>query len=90
MLLVKTSAQVEFLLYSLKYTTRGIGLYVKSDKTKFMWLNQDGAISSLNGKPFKSVNQFIHIGSNILSTETDVNLSICKALAAIDKLMTKW
>ena len=43
---------------------------------------QDSTISSLNGKPLKLLNGFIWIGSNISSTETDVNTHICKAQIA--------
>ena len=41
-----------------------------------MSFNQDGAIFSLNDKTQKLVDQFIYIGSNILSTENDVNVCI--------------
>ena len=43
-----------------------------------MLFNQDGAIL-LNGKPLKLVDQFIYLGSNILSTENNVNICIDKA-----------
>ena len=49
--------------------------------------NQDGAISSLNGKTLKLVGQFVYLGSNISSTETNVNIHISKAWTAIDKLL---
>ena len=45
-------AQAKFLLGSLEQAVRGIGLYVNSDKTEFMYFNQDGAIS-FNRKPLK-------------------------------------
>ena len=35
--------------------------------------NQDGAISSLDGKSLKLVDQFIYFGSNISSTESNDN-----------------
>ena len=70
LLLANTPAQVE---------TRGIDLYVNSHKTKFICFNQDGAISSLNGKPPKLVDHFIDLGSNISFTENEVNISIGKA-----------
>ena len=40
--------------------------------------NQNDAISSLNKKPLKLVDQFIYFGSNISSTESDVNRHISK------------
>ena len=35
----------------------------------------------------KLVEQLIYIGSNILSTERDVNICICKACRTIDSLI---
>ena len=55
-----------------------ISVSVNSDKTEFMCFNQDGAISSLNCKPLKLVDPFIFHGSNISSTENDVNIGIGK------------
>ena len=66
------------LLRSLEQAARCIGFYVKSDKTEFMCFKQYGAIFSLNSKPLKLVNQFIYLGSNISSIESDVNISIEK------------
>ena len=56
----------------------GLGLYMDLDKTEFMCFNQDGAISSSNEKPLKSTDQFIYLGSNISSTESDVNIHVSK------------
>ena len=60
--------------------------YVNSDEINFMCFNQGGAISSLNGKPLKLVDQYV--GSYISSPESDVNTRIGKILSAIDRLMT--
>ena len=77
--LANTPAQVECLLHSLKQAARGIGLYVKSDKTDFMCFKQDGAIATLNDKLLTSINHFKYLGSYILSTESDINIRIGKA-----------
>ena len=45
-LLANTPAQAKSLLNNLEQAARGIGLYVKLDKTEFMYLKQDGAIFS--------------------------------------------
>ena len=50
----------------------------EADKTKFMYFKQDGAISTLNGKSLKLVHLFINLGSNISSTESNVNICILK------------
>ena len=44
-------AQTEPLLHRLAQAAKTIGLYVNSDKTELICFNQDGSISSLNGKP---------------------------------------
>ena len=70
--------------------TPDVGLYVNSDKTEFILFNQDGFSSSLNDKPLKLVYQFIYLGSNFLSTETDVSMHKGKALITFDRLTTIW
>ena len=61
-----------------------------SYKTDFMGFNQDGAISSLNGKRLKLEDRFIYLGGNISSTESDINTCIRKAWTAIETVITKW
>ena len=51
-----------------------------------MYFNQDGSISSLNGKPLILVNQFTSLVSSILSTANDVNICISKPWTAINRL----
>ena len=82
-----TPAQAEFLQQRLKQAVRG---YVYSDKTKFICFKQDGTISSLNSKPLKSVDQVIYLGSNILSTKSNINICIDKDWIAIDWGSTIW
>ena len=53
-----------------------------------MCFNQDGVISSLNGKLLKLVDKLIYLSSNISSTEIDVNID--KSWTAIDRLLTMW
>ena len=77
-LLANTPTHAKSLLHSMEQAASGIGLYVNSDKTDFMGFYQ-GVISSLKYKPLKLVDQFIYIGSNISSTENDVNIHIGKA-----------
>ena len=47
-------------------------------------LYQDGAISSLNDKLLKLVDQFIYFSSSISSTENNVNVHM------VNSLMTIW
>ena len=44
----------------------------------------------LNGKPLKLVDHFIYLGSNISSTENDVNIYLGKAWIDLDRLLTIW
>ena len=60
-LLGNTPVQAKSLLHFLEQVARGIGLYMNPDKTELTCFNQDGAISSLNHKPLKSVNQFTYL-----------------------------
>ena len=74
MFLANTHAQAESLLHRLEQAAKSIGLYVNADKTEFMHFNQDNSTSLLNnGNLLKLVEQFIHIDSNISSTEKNVN-----------------
>ena len=68
-----TPAQAEFRLYSHEQTVGGIVLYVNAN---FIHFKQEGIISPLSGKPIQLVNQFLYLDSNILSTESDVNICI--------------
>ena len=55
-----------------------------------MWFKQDVAISSLNDKPVKIIDQFTYLGSKILLTGNDVYICIGKLWIAIDDLLTIW
>ena len=63
-LLTNILAQAESLLH---------GLYMNISKTEYICFKQRGAISLLSGKPLNLVNKFIYLGSNISSTESNVN-----------------
>ena len=64
-----------------------VSMQPKIKQTSYI-INQDGAISSLSGGSIKLVDQFIYLGSNISSTESDVNIRLGKAWSAIDWLTT--
>ena len=51
---------------------------------------QDAAISTFNGKPLKLEDQFTYLGSNILSTESDVSIRIRKACTATGGSSVIW
>ena len=74
------------MFHSLEQAARGIGLHVNSYKTQFMKFNQDSAISSLNGKLLKVVNEFVYLSSNISSTESNINICLGNVWTAIDRM----
>ena len=55
-----------------------------------MCFNQAGDISTLEGTSLKLVDKFTYLGSNVSSTEKDIDMQLTKAWAAIDKLSIIW
>ena len=72
-LLANISYQVKSLLHRLEQPARSISFNVNSDKTELVCFNQDGAMTLLNGKTMKLVDQLTYFGSNISSTESSIN-----------------
>ena len=60
-LLANTPNQAETLLHSLERTATGIGLHVNARKTKYMYYNQTGDISTLDGSSLKLVDKFTYL-----------------------------
>ena len=89
-LLLNAPAQTESLLYNLQQVARGISLYVKTKKTKFMCFKQKGAISTLSGKTLILEKQFTYLGRSISSTESNVNIRLAKVWTAILRLTILW
>ena len=54
-LLANTPAQAKTLLHSLEWAAAGIGLHVNAHKMEYMFFNQTGDISTLNGNPLELV-----------------------------------
>ena len=57
-LLANAPALAETLLHSLERVTAGIGLHVNAHKTEYMFFNQTGDISILNGSSMKLIDKF--------------------------------
>ena len=55
-----------------------------------MCYNQTGDISTLDGTPLKLVDKFTYLGSNVSSTEKDIDTRLRKAWLAIDRLSILW
>ena len=81
-ILENAPAQAETLLHSLERAAAGIGLHVNVYKT--------GDISTLGGCSRKLVDKFTYRGSNVSSTEKDINTQLAKAWTANYKKSIIW
>ena len=59
-----TPTQFEFLWHSLEQVPGGIGLHMNTSKMEYMYFNQEGATSTLNGHPLKLVHKFTYSSSS--------------------------
>ena len=84
-LLANAPDQAETLLHSLESASAGISLHVNADKTEYICFTQRGDISALNSSSLKLVDKFTDLGSNVSSTETDINTRLAKAWTAIER-----
>ena len=55
-----------------------------------MCYNQTGDISTLDGTPLKLVDKFTYLGSNVSSTEKEIDSWLTKAWTAINRLLIIW
>ena len=65
-------------------------LFLNWHNTEFMCFSQDGAISSLNCKSLKLIDQLIYFDSNISIIESNVTMGIGKMWTGIERLMAIW
>ena len=80
-LLTNTPARAETVLHSLERDVAGVGLHVNAHKTGYMYFNQTGDISTLNGCSLKLVYKFTYLGSSVSSTENNINTRLAKEWA---------
>ena len=81
---------MESLQHCKEQATRGISISVNSNEIELMYFKQEGAICTLSVKPLKIVDQFTYQGSNISSTESDINICLMKARNTVDRLVIIW
>ena len=72
-LLTNALAQAETLLHSLERSAAGTDLHFNAHMMEYMFFDQTGNISTLNGSSLKLVDKFTYLGSNVSSTKTDIN-----------------
>ena len=89
-ILANTPNQAETLLHSSEQATAGIGLHVNAHKTEYMCYNQTGDITTLDVTPLKLVDMFTYLGSNVSSTQNDIDTRLTKAWTANDRLSIVW
>ena len=85
-LLAYTPAQAKT-LHCLERAATSISLHVNVDKMEYMYFNQRGDISTLNGSSLKLVDKFTYLGSSVSSTVTDINTRLAKTWTATDRLL---
>ena len=90
MILANTPNQAETLQHSLERAAAGISLHVNAHKTEYMYYNQTGDISTLDGTPLKLVDKFTYLGNSVSSTEKDIDTRLTKAWTAIDRQSIIW
>ena len=78
------------LLHSIEEAAQETGLYMNPKKTKFMTYNVEGQMSSLSGSKIKHVSSFVYLGSNIHSTNKDIEVRKAKAWSALSGLNKIW
>ena len=84
-ILANSPAHTESRLHSLEQATGDISLYVNANKTESMCFKQENTPKSL-----KFVDKYIYLGSNILPTESDINIQLVRIWNAIDRLSVIW
>ena len=89
-ILANTPNQAETILHSLEREAADIGLYVNAHKTEYMCFNQTDDISTLEGTSLKLVDKFTYLGSNVSSTEKDIDTRLTMAWTVIDTLSIIW
>ena len=55
---------------------------------QFLCFKQEGAISTLSGKPLKLVDQFTYLGNNVSSTESNVHICLWRQI--IGHMLSLW
>ena len=89
-LLANTPNQAKTLLHSMERAAAGIGLHDNAHKTEYMFYNQTGDISILDGTSLKLIDKFTYLGSSVSSPEKDIDTQPTKAWTAIDRLSIIW
>ena len=81
----------EFLLYQVTLSAQiSLIQYIYVMMMIYMYFNQAGHNSTLDGTSLKLVDKFTYLGSSVSSTEKDIDTRLTKAWTAINKLSVMW
>ena len=83
-LLTNTPTQAKSQLHSLEQAVGSTVFFMNADKMEYMYFNQKGDISTLNGDPLKLVDKFTYLRSSISCTENDFNMWQAKVIDHIE------
>ena len=89
-LLANTIEEAEKLLHHIELAAREVGLHINAKKTEYMSINDAGLMKSLDDQIIQEVLDFVYLGSNVQSSEKDMEIRITKAWAALNKLASIW
>ena len=78
----KQRALFKYMLVKCWFTYKWLYIYI--------YFNQRGDISTLNGSSLKLVDKFTYLRSCVSSTKTDINMQLAKPWIAIDRLLVIW
>ena len=81
----KIGNAAKLLLKILETTAASVGLYLNATKTKFIAVNTEGTVTAQNGCDLEQVNNFNYLGSKIISSENDIQMTIGSAWSALNK-----
>ena len=89
-----TAEQAQNLLLSLELAANSVGLHLNESKTKYIRVNLSESdttvIKAASGQEIEQVDDFVYLGSRIMSAEKDFDVRKAKAWGACHQLKTTW
>ena len=89
-----TAEQAQDLLLSLELAANSVGLHLNESKTKYIRVNLSESdttvIKAASGQEIEQVDDFVYLGSRIMSAEKDFDVRKAKAWGACHQLKTTW
>ena len=89
-----TAEQAQDLLLSLELAANSVGLHLNESKTKYIRVNlsesDSTVIKAASGQEIEQVDDFVYLGSRIMSSEKDFDVRKAKAWRACHQLKATW